>query len=103
MNIDVLTVLIGSGAGVLSAIVASVAMKRKTEADASKSVADAAIALVGPLEDRIEKMEQELKKLRPLEREVAELRAGVQRLIEQIRCLNHEPVWVPGEPVRKRG
>jgi hypothetical protein len=95
MNIEVITGLIGLGAGVLSAIVTSLAMRRRNAADASKAITEAAVALVGPLEDRIATMEKELKKLRPLEHRVEELRAGVQRLIDQIRCLGHEPVWVP--------
>jgi hypothetical protein len=91
----IIAALVGLAAGVLSGLIAALAGKRKVSADAAKAITDAATALVTPLTVRIETLERELIGLRPLPELVKRLRRGINKLIEQIRCLGHEPVWTP--------
>lgn len=91
----IITALIALTAGVLSGIISARAGRRKNDADAANAITDAATALVEPLTRRVDELEKELKILRPLPERVRRLLAGINRLVEQIRCLGHEPVWTP--------
>lgn len=87
--------------------------RKKNKADAADVVADASVALVGPLSERILRME---KKIVDLETKVVDLETdaqilknkvsryagriialmnGIQRLIKQIGELGQAPCWEP--------
>jgi len=89
----------GAISGAITAWIITGAKKKKHDAEASKKITDAAATavekLLGPLNKRIDELEGELRRMK----------AGVERLIRQIRCLGHEPVWTPemDEPVKNNG
>lgn len=112
---EILSTIIAASAGVLSGVIAAKAGRKKNDADAASSITEAAMSLVEPLTKRVEVLEtgrveaeKELKILRPLPELVKRLMAGIDKLIEQIRCLGHEPIWTPemetrAIPMRKNG
>ena len=105
MNIEpeIIAAIIGAVAGCLAAVITIQATRKKNDAEASHSIADASAALLDPLLKRIEALERELELLRPLPGEVRRLLEGIIQLIEQIRCLGHTPVWTPDMTKRKDG
>lgn len=108
MNIDtdIIVALLALLAGILSGVVSSSltnrAQRRKNDADAAESLSQAAANLIEPLNQRIDALEAEVSDLR---NKLVELLGGIKKLIEQIRALGHDPVWVPQEltaPVQEK-
>lgn len=91
----IIAAIIGLITGAVSGLISARAGRKKSDAEAAHAITEAATALLEPLTNRVASMEQELQQLRPLPEIVRRLRVGINRLIEQIRCLGHEPVWVP--------
>lgn len=88
----IISAAIGATAGILTGLIAARAGRRKNDAEAAQKITEAATQLVIPLSNRIEALEKELEQIRPM---IKKLLAGIERLIKQIRCLGHEPVWTP--------
>jgi hypothetical protein len=71
--------------GAIGSLITVVATRNSRAADAAKAASDAVTNLLQPLNERVDWLEAELKRFK----------RGVDRLIDQIRCLGHEPVWTP--------
>ncbi len=82
--------------------------KRKDEASASESIAEAVTTLLTPLRERIAQLETQTKEqsqqiemltktTKEQQFEITELRAGVMLLTNQIVGLGHTPIYVPSQ------
>jgi hypothetical protein len=81
----IISVVISAGAGVLASVIAAASLRRKNDADASKSISEAVENIVPPLNARIDVLAAELVRVR----------RGVGMLIGQIRAMGCDPVWTP--------
>lgn len=81
--------------------------QRKTDADAAGVLTESAMAIVAKLETRINELESDVaderckrreleQRVTVLERERAAYRGGALALVDQVRGLGADPVWVEG-------
>lgn len=89
---EIIAALIGAVAGVAASLVTQAASRKKNDADATKAISEAAETLIAPLNKRIDDQEIEIRGLKKL---VGLYVGGVRKLIQQIECLGHTPVWTP--------
>jgi hypothetical protein len=91
---------------VLGAIITGLFAYNVNRANASKAVTEAAINLVKPLSDRVDKLEkinvEQDKKIEQQERTIKKygqrivyLMNGIEKLIEQFQRSDIAPTWVP--------
>jgi len=105
MSDTVVGALIGVIGSVIIGLIGYVTGRKKNDADAAKSISDAASnavdKLLGPLTDKVEQLECELRKQGRLNQRYAEriiyLMRGIERLVSQITRLGHAPEWKPNE------
>lgn len=99
MTADIIAAFIGAAAGIITALLANAASRRKNNADASAAISEAAERLIAPLNKRIDEQEKKITdqdtEIRGLKKLVFQYVGGVRILIKQIRCLGHEPEWKP--------
>ena len=86
------TVVIVAIVAALPGLLAGLAAWRKSSAEASKAISDAATQMIKPLSERVQALEGEVTTLRTL---VASFRRGVELLCGQVRGAGMEPVWQP--------
>lgn len=103
MNIGEIITALGGFSG-LAAIILAMTERRKKQADYATQINEAAMVLIDPLKKRIQEFEEASKKdrklLEQLRKEIDQLqsqnkilRRGIAVLIDQIRCLGHEPAF----------
>ena len=104
--IAIFVAIVGSGA--MSTVVASVAQRRRNSAETDHTVVDAAMSIVNPLREELEKLREEFEleeaacqeQINALKKqteqncqELIALRRGVNILSNQVEALGHDPLW----------
>ena len=98
--LDIIPLIVGIFA-FLTGLIALWKGTRKAKADAAESVTNAAVALMGKYDDRLDRLEKTVEKqaakIEKLELWRRKTLRGVLLLCNQIRGLGYEPVWEPDE------
>ena len=97
-----LVALVGAIPGIIALIIQLLKVKKqnkKMESDITAQITKAASTMLGHMKEQIKDLEEDVKilKCELIENkiEIIRLIKGINRLIAQIRGLDHVPVWTP--------